>query len=122
MSATLTYDVIFPEWYDDRGEWEAEAKGWLQGVQVRFANGMLQSLFFYDPIRLAQDIEMEASTTGETPFIACPGLVVVPKITRQSILNAVEKLVAESYLPICKSEVTWSINDVIHTVPVVSVA
>jgi hypothetical protein len=60
MSAKETFQVIFPEWYDERGEWEAEAKGWLQGVEVRVSNGNVHPLFFYDPVRLAQDLEAEA--------------------------------------------------------------
>jgi hypothetical protein len=46
MNATETFQVVFPDWYDERGEWEAKAKGWLQGVEVRFANGDAHPLFF----------------------------------------------------------------------------
>jgi hypothetical protein len=38
-SGTQSFQVLFPNWYDERGKWEANEKGWLQGVEVRFANG-----------------------------------------------------------------------------------
>lgn len=31
---TKGFTINFPEGFDDRAEWEAEAKGWLQGVMV----------------------------------------------------------------------------------------
>jgi hypothetical protein len=95
MTTTKNYQVAFPEWYDERGEWEAKEKGWLQGVEVRFANGDIESLFFYDPVRLAQDLDAE-SKQGR-PFIAVPGMVVVPEITRDAILGAITKLVETGY-------------------------
>jgi hypothetical protein len=113
MAAPPNFQVVFPDWYDERGEWEAEAKGWLQGVEVRFSNGDVQALFFYDPVRLAQDLEAEAKCGN--PFIASPGLVVVPKITRETILNTVSNLVKTAYLPLLKTAAGYSLSDVIHT-------
>jgi hypothetical protein len=97
MNATENFQVIFPEWYDMRGEWEAKAKGWLQGIEVRFANGDAYPLFFYDPVRLAQDLE--ADTKHGRPFIAHAGMIVVPEITREVILDVIEKLVDEAFFP-----------------------
>lgn len=89
------YRVEFPDWYDERGEWEAEAKGWLQGVHVRFTNGADFPLFFYHPVRLAQDLEAE-SQIGR-PCIAYHGLIIVPDVTRVGILTAIKHLVEANY-------------------------
>ncbi len=45
MNAIETYQVVFPECYDERGEWEAKEKGWLQGVEVGFSNGEVHRAF-----------------------------------------------------------------------------
>lgn len=95
MNATEKYEVVFPDWYDERGEWEAKEKGWLDGVEVRLADGKIQPLFFYDPVRLAQDLE--ADSKHGRPFVAQPGMVVLPEITRNAILEVVGKLVDEAY-------------------------
>lgn len=97
MSAAAAFEIVFPEWYDERGEWEAKEKGWLQGVEIRLANGETQPLFFYDPVRLAQDLESE--TKQGRPCIAQPGMIVIPEVTRDAILVAVDKLVDDAILP-----------------------
>ncbi len=89
------HEVLFPEWYDERAEWESEMKGWLQGVRVKLANGAVFPLFFFDPVRLAQDLEM-ATKLGE-PYIAEHGLIVIPEVTRSAILTAVGKLVEAKF-------------------------
>ena len=40
------YQVFFPDWYDEQGEWEAKEKGWLEGVDIQLPNGRPQPLFF----------------------------------------------------------------------------
>lgn len=97
MNAKETFQVVFPLWYDQRGEWEAKEKGWLDGVEVRLADGKIQPLFFYDPVRLAQDLEAEIKRGR--PCVAQPGMIVIPEVTREAILTAVEKLVDEETLP-----------------------
>ena len=87
--------VLFPEWYDERGEWEAESKGWLQGVRVCLPNGSEHPLFFYDPVRLVEDLEAEAESGR--PYIAQPGLVVIPEITRVTIVRVVSRLAESGY-------------------------
>lgn len=95
MNAKATFQVVFPEWYDQRGEWEAKEKGWLDGVEVRLADGKTQPLFFYEPTRLAQDLETDAK--HGRPFVAHPGMVVIPEITREAIVDVVGKLVDEAF-------------------------
>lgn len=92
---TEKLELIFPDWYDERGEWEANEKGWLQGVEVRFANGDVHPLFFYDPVRRAQDLENDAKQGR--PFVAHPGMIVIPELTREAIVDVVGKLVEEAY-------------------------
>lgn len=95
MTASTQYTIVFPAWYDERGEWEAEQKGWLQGVAVYTDGPAAQPLHFYDPVRLAQDLENEAKQGR--PFIAYKGLIVVPEVTRNAIVEAIEKLVELGY-------------------------
>jgi hypothetical protein len=87
--------VHFPEDYDERGEWEVERKGWLQGVRVELPDGNCYPLFLYDPVRLAQDLEADARH-GRT-VMAEPGMVVLPELTKEGILRAVEELVRERF-------------------------
>jgi hypothetical protein len=100
MPAKTNFQVVFPACYDERGEWEAKEKGWLQGVEVRFPNGDVHTLFFYDPVRTGQDLEMEAKY-GK-PFIAHAGLVVIPEITREAMVSAVAKLVETDFFSTTK--------------------
>jgi hypothetical protein len=87
---TTPYVVVFPDWYDERAEFEHSAKGFLPDVEVRFADGTRHRLYFYDAIRLGQDLEEEVKLGR--PFLSEPGLVIVPEVTRTSILKAVAGL------------------------------
>lgn len=84
------YTVVFPEWYDDRAEFEHAAKGYLPDVEVVLADGSRYCLYFYDPGRLGQDLE-EYARAGK-PFLAEPGLVVVPEVTREYVTKAIAGL------------------------------
>jgi hypothetical protein len=53
-------------------------------------------LLFMDAVRLAQDLEGEAQMGR--PYLAEPGLVVLPEVTTQAILAAVPGLVRDGYL------------------------
>ena len=96
MHAAASYQIVFPDWYDQRGEWEAREKGWLKGVEIRFANGNARPLFFYDLTRLAQDLDAEIKQGR--PYIAQPGMVVIPEVTREAILVAVDRIVDDDSL------------------------
>ena len=52
-------------------------------------------MFFYDPIRLAQDLESEMQS-GDA-FIAEPGLIVIPRVTLAYMEAAVKKLFEKGY-------------------------
>lgn len=112
MDAENEYRVVFPEWYDQVAEWEFHNKGFLPGVELHLQGGDIQRLFFYDPVRLAQDLEMEEKM-GAKPFVATPGLIVIPEITRDAILAVVASLMRSGYFPI-DAKTGGGLNDVIH--------
>lgn len=100
--------VRFPDWYDELAEVEAEHKGWLQGVEVELGDGSRYPVLFYDPVRLAQDLEEEAK--WDRPFLAEPGLVVVPAVTRAAISQAAEYLATTGYFSHLRPLLTDSQN------------
>jgi hypothetical protein len=52
-------------------------------------------VFFYSPERLAQDLEMD--TKAGHPYIAEPGLIVIPEVTLAYMQVAVEQLYEQGY-------------------------
>jgi hypothetical protein len=70
-------------------------KGYLNGAWVEHANGSLSPIFFFDPVRLRQELEM-LSSQGR-PVVAEAGMVVVPEVTREAIRTAIELLFADGY-------------------------
>lgn len=94
MAATTTGpEIPYPPGFDSRRESEMTDKGYLNEVVVRLDTGSKFLLNFIDPIRLAQDLQAEEESGS--PFFAEPGLVVVPRVTRESVQRAVAGL-AES--------------------------
>lgn len=87
-----SHRLIFPDWYDERAEWEHASKGWLQGVIVELGNGSRYPVFFCDPVRLGQDLEAE-----KKGFIAEVGLIVLPEVSRTAMTQAVARLVEEGF-------------------------
>ena len=77
--------VEFPEGFNDFA-WEAESKGWLQGAIAVIA-GRRYRVIFYDPARLAQDIESELE---ESAFFFERNLIVVRSLTRSHMEAAIE--------------------------------
>jgi hypothetical protein len=94
-SKTSAYTVVFPDWYDDRAEAEAPAKGYLNGVEVHLASGERYRLYFSDPVRLQQTLEDD--TRDGRPYFTEPGLVVIPEVTTQAIHDAVKGLIRDGY-------------------------
>lgn len=87
--------LLFPDWFDELAELEVANKGWLQGVRVELADGRRIPVHFYDPVRLAQDLEEDAK--WDRAYVAEPGMIVVPNVTRDAIRKAVESLVETGY-------------------------
>src|SRR5579884_353129 len=92
---TNGFTIHFPDWFDERAEWEAESKGWLSGVTVELADGARYPVFFYDPVRLSQDLEADASQGR--PYAAEPGMIVLRQVTRAAIGEAVDHLVRAGF-------------------------
>jgi hypothetical protein len=91
MSANLkSVSVLFPDWYDDRAEWEHSRKGFLPGVVAELPDGRRYQLYFMDPVRLGQDAEAEFGQ-GSVCFTE-PGLVLIPEVTREAVRAAVAHL------------------------------
>lgn len=88
-------DLQFPNGWDERIEFEAEARGYYDNVVVKLDNGGSYKLCFYDPVRIAQDLG-RSQEFGEV-CIAEPGLVVVPTVNLQSIKDAVSQLHERGY-------------------------
>lgn len=96
MSTAVTQPAVsFPDGYDERGELEAAARGYLSHVIVRLEDGTRYQLAFWDPARLGQDVETEAD--AGRPYVAEPNMVVVPEVTRAGVLHAVHGLWRERY-------------------------
>jgi hypothetical protein len=91
----IGFTIHFPDWFDERAEWEVESKGWLQGVTVELADGARYPVFFYDPVRLSQDLDTETSTGH--PHLAEPGMIVLPHVTRAAITEALGQLVGTGF-------------------------
>jgi hypothetical protein len=91
MSTDLEpFTIRFPEYYDERLEFETPSKGYLPDVVVSLEGGLSYKLFFIDPIRLRQDLEADAETGRE--YYAEPGMVVLPEVTTEAIRKAVAGL------------------------------
>lgn len=96
MAATTTgHEIIFPQGFDARWEAEMTDKGYLDDVTVRFEDGSRFRVSFIDPDRLKQDLQRE--TESGSPYFAEPGLIVVPRVTRESIRRAVGGLAGEDF-------------------------
>jgi len=91
----LEPNVFFEEPLTEHLAFEIEQKGWCAIAIAELPDGKRVKLFFYDPVRLTQDLETD-SATGET-FIAEPGLIVIPKVTREYMENAVKRLYRKGY-------------------------
>lgn len=94
MNITGTgYVFHYPHGFDDRSEYEMERRGYLSGGEVELADGSRYPVFFYDPVRLAQDVE--SGTASGDPCLWEPGLVVIPEVTPKRIEAALDRLMAD---------------------------
>lgn len=82
------YKLNWPDDFEDSA-WEIESKGWFAGLEVVIDGKTLRPVF-YDPVRLSQDINGEISSAG---FFFEPFLIVIQKVTRDTIERAVTDLV-----------------------------
>jgi hypothetical protein len=87
------FSLVLPANFDDY-EWEVKAKGWFSEAQMT-ASGKHYRLNFFDPVRLAQEIE---SYLQEGDVFFEPNLLVVPAVTKSDMERAVQRLVQSGQL------------------------
>ena len=63
-------------------DFDSEMKGYRNDVFVKLPDGNLFEVFFYDPVRLVQDM-------GKGPYISQPGLIIVNTVNKVAMENAV---------------------------------
>ncbi|MGJ5819033.1 hypothetical protein [Paludibaculum fermentans] len=78
--------LLFPYGFDDNIAFEAEMKGVYYHAVVELPNKTRVRVGFYDAVRVAQDLER-----GDI-CVALPGMIIVPKITLDNMINAVRAL------------------------------
>lgn len=87
--------LTFKYGWDERDEEETLMKGYRSDGIVQSSEGETYPVYFIDPIRLQQDLEAE-SELG-TAFLAEPGLIILPEVSREAMENAVIKLWKQGY-------------------------
>jgi hypothetical protein len=83
-----SYELVFPD-YLDGYEHETEAKCYLPGVRIVVDDGRTFEFTAYDPTRLAQEVADEVASDG---FFCEARLVVVPRVTREDVAEAVRRM------------------------------
>jgi hypothetical protein len=92
--------IEWPDWLDERAESEMTPKGHLSGLIVRLDDGSRYELNFINPVRLGQELTMDAR--AGTPYFAEPGLVVIPEVTLPAVRSTVERLAAVGFFRLLK--------------------
>lgn len=80
----------FPYGFDERIQFDAEQRGLYYLAIVRLPGGERVQVGFYDPLRIAQDLEREGRRKGSC--VAIPGMIVIPNVTREYMESAVQEL------------------------------
>jgi hypothetical protein len=96
--------LTFSYHLDERAEWEIENKGWFEQAIVHLPDGKKLQVSFWDPIRLAQDLE--ADLKSGRACLAAPGMIVIPKITVRNMEAAVKDLYENGYFDRLQSLIT----------------
>src|SRR5690349_18666760 len=95
MHALKRPKLIFKEEFDERLAFEMAQKGWCGIAMVELPEEARVDVFFYDPTRLAQDLQTDAGA-GHA-YVAEPGLIVIPEVTLPYMEAAVEQLYRQGY-------------------------
>src|SRR5947207_3716361 len=91
----ITPILRFAREFSDQDAFEAQSRGYLSHVLVQLGEGRLYPLFFYDAVRLQQDLD-ESAKHGR-PFVADPGMIVVQEVSLDAMKHAVEQLSREGF-------------------------
>jgi len=99
--------LVFTQPFTSVEEQEAKDRGYLSHVLAELEDGSLYPVFFYDFVRLQQDLEEEAKQGR--PFIADPGMIVLPEVTLVAMQAVVRTLSEEGYFdylrPLSKEQI-----------------
>ena len=87
--------LIFTNEFSERDAFEAHSRGYVSHVLVELESGQLFPVFFYDSVRLRQDLD-EMIQHGEA-FIADPGMIVLHEVTIEAMTEAVERLASRGF-------------------------
>jgi len=90
-SVTLSFNCEM----DERAEWEIRQKGYFEHSSVILPNGKTVPIFFWDPIRLSQDLE--TNLRAGRACLAEPGMIILPEITVTNMKVAMEELFERGY-------------------------
>jgi hypothetical protein len=82
--------LSFGATWSERDDLEAASKGYRGDCKVELPDKRVFSVYFYDPIRLQQDLAYEK-------MIAEVGLIVIDELTRERMEDAVVKLWQNGY-------------------------
>ena len=88
MPAKDPPEIRFIGEFSERDAYEAESGGYRSHVIIRMSDGRLYPVLFYSAIRLQQDLEVDAK--WGRPFVADPGMIVLPEVTLPAMQCAVE--------------------------------
>jgi len=89
----MKIELRLPDEFDDFYAREVEDKGVFFRA-IASISGREVSVTFYDPVRLAQDIEEEFRSRGS---LSIPHLIVLERVTRENMRAAVERLGPEFF-------------------------
>lgn len=87
------YSLKWPPDFDNHA-WEIESKGRFAGLEVAVGARIIRPTF-YDPVRLAQDVAAEIGNDG---IFTEPCLIVIERVTRETIEATVANLAASGAL------------------------
>ena len=92
--------LTFKYGWEEKDDEETPMKGYRSDGIVETSEGKYP-VYFIDPIRLQQDLKAE--TELGTPFLAEPGLIILPEVTREGMEHAVRQLWEQGYFESLKS-------------------
>jgi hypothetical protein len=87
--------LVFASGFDERAAMEAEHRGYLSHVWVLLDRKFKYPVFFYDAVRLAQDLE-EYAKSGNA-FLAEPAMIVLTAVTLENMFKAASVLAAQGF-------------------------
>jgi hypothetical protein len=81
--------------FDEKTAFDVELKGYFQHAIASLPDGRRVQVSFFDPARLAKDLESEQELGRNS--IGEPGLIVVPRVTVKNMLGAIKELYHNGY-------------------------